>query len=105
MRHATKLFAAIAVVVIGFAGTANGAARGSIRGVVIDGVGNPLVGVAVMVLAESEEAKIDKVVKRASTDVDGKFVAAGIVPGRYRVKAEAEGFNPVELAADVRPNK
>jgi hypothetical protein len=106
MRHATKLWAAIAVVVIGFASVpAYAAGRGSIRGIVIDGVGNPLVGVAVMVLAESEEPKVDKVIKRASTGVDGKFVAAGIIPGRYRVKAEADGFNPVELAADVRPNK
>jgi hypothetical protein len=106
MRHATKLWAAIAVVVIGFASVpAYAAGRGSIRGIVIDGVGNPLVGVAVMVLAESEEPKVDKVIKRASTGVDGKFVAAGIIPGRYRVKAEADGFNPVELPADVRPNK
>jgi hypothetical protein len=58
-----------------------------------------------MVLAESEEAKADKIVKRASTDVAGAFVASGITPGRYRVKAEADGFNSVELAADVRPNK
>ena len=106
MKHATKLWAATAIVLIGCASVpARAAGRGSIRGVIFDGVGNPLVGVAVMILAESEEAKADKVVKRASTDADGKFVAAGIVPGRYRVKAEADGFNPVELAADVRPNK
>lgn len=106
MRYATKLLALMAIVVVSYTVVpASAAGRGSIRGVVIDGVGNPLVGVAVMVLAESEEAKSDKVIKRASTDVLGKFVAAGIVPGRYRVKAEADGFNPVELAADVRSNK
>lgn len=106
MRKATKLCAAIAMVAIGYASVqASPASRGSIRGVVIDSVGNPLVGVAVMVLAESEEAKADKVIKRASTDAAGGFVASGITPGRYRVKAEADGFNPVELAADVRPNK
>jgi hypothetical protein len=106
MRYATKLMALMAIVVIAYAVVpASAAGRGSIRGLVIDGVGNPLVGVAVMVLAESEEAKSDKVVKRASTDALGKFVAAGIVPGRYRVKAEADGFNPVELAADVHSNK
>lgn len=106
MRNATKLCAAIAMVAIGYASVpASPASRGSIRGIVIDSVGNPLVGVAVMVLAESEEAKAEKVVKRASTDVAGAFMASGITPGRYRVKAEADGFNPVELAADVRPNK
>ncbi|HSF25430.1 MAG TPA: carboxypeptidase-like regulatory domain-containing protein [Blastocatellia bacterium] len=106
MRDATKLCAAIAIIVIGYASVpASPAGRGSIRGVIVDGVGNPLVGVAVMVLAEADAAREDKVVKRANTDVAGKFVAAGIIPGRYRVKAEAHGFNPVELAADVRPNK
>ncbi|HEX8087926.1 MAG TPA: carboxypeptidase-like regulatory domain-containing protein, partial [Blastocatellia bacterium] len=67
--------------------------------------GNPLAGAAVLVLAESEELKSNKVVKRANTDNEGKFVAAGISPGHYRVKAAADGFNPVELAAEVRPNK
>lgn len=106
MRNATKLCAAIAIVAMGYASVpASPAGRGSIRGVVIDGVGNPLVGVAVMVLTESEEAKANKVVKRANTDAAGRFVAAGIIPGRYLVKAEADGFNSVELAADVRPNK
>ncbi|HWN98487.1 MAG TPA: carboxypeptidase-like regulatory domain-containing protein [Blastocatellia bacterium] len=106
MRQATKLCAAIAIVLIGYGYVpANPAGRGSIRGVVFDGVGSPLLGVVVMILAESEEAKGDKVVKRADTDADGKFVATGIIPGRYRIKAQAEGFTPVELAADVRPNK
>lgn len=106
MKRAMKLLALVAVILVGYGNVpANASSRGSIRGVVIDGVGNPLVGVAVFVLAETEEPKADKVVKRASTGVDGKFIAAGIVPGRYKVKAEAAGFNPVELAAEVRPNK
>jgi hypothetical protein len=101
-----KLSALVAVIVIGCASVpASAAARGSIRGVVIDGVGNPVVGVAVLVLADIEESKADKIVKRASTGADGKFLASGILPGRYKVKAEADGFNPVELAADVHANK
>jgi hypothetical protein len=71
----------------------------------MDASGNPLTGALVMVVADTEAAKTDKVVKRASTDGEGKFTAAGIVPGRYRVKAEATGFRPVEIAADVKPNK
>jgi hypothetical protein len=78
---------------------------GSIRGFVKDAEGNPLSGAAVFVMAGAEEVNADKVVRRASTDKDGKFVAAGITPGRYRVKAEADGFSPVELAANVVANK
>jgi Carboxypeptidase regulatory-like domain len=107
MRQATRLWALIAVGAIAYASVPAQAAggRGSIRGFVMDGSGSPLIGAAVVILADTDAAKVDKVVKRASTDSDGKFTAAGIVPGRYRVKAQAEGFNPVELAADVRPNK
>src|ERR1044071_272325 len=107
MKHALKLWALIAVGAIACVSTPAHAAtaRGSIRGFIMDGHGTPLAGAAVMVMAESEDAKPSKVIKRASTDDEGKFIAVGITPGRYRVKAEADGFKPVEVAADVRPNK
>src|ERR1044071_3379028 len=105
MKHACRLWALIAIGVVLSAGaTAQaGAAKGSIRGLIFDARGNPLAGAAVLVMAE--DVKSDKVVKKASTDNDGKFIAANIVPGRYRVKAAAEGFKPVEIATDVRPNQ
>lgn len=107
MRQATRLLALIALGAIAYASVPAqaAAARGSIRGVVMDASGSPLIGAAVVVLADAEAAKADKVVRRASTDGEGKFTAAGIAPGHYRVKAAAEGFKPVELAADVKPNK
>lgn len=107
MRQATRLLALIALGAIAYASVPAEAAagRGSIRGVVMDASGSPLIGAAVVVLADAETAKADKVVRRASTDGEGKFAAAGIAPGHYRVKAEAEGFKSVELAADVKPNK
>jgi hypothetical protein len=107
MRQAIKLWALVAIATIACGGVAESqaAALGSIRGIIKDGHGNPLVGAAVLVLTESEEAKSEKVVKRASTDGEGKFIAAGIIPGRYRIKAEASGFKPIELAADVKANK
>jgi hypothetical protein len=80
-------------------------ARGSIQGFIKDGRGNPLVGAAVLVMAASEDEKPDKVIRRASTDSEGKFLASGILPGRYRVKAVAAGFRPLEFPADVKPNK
>jgi hypothetical protein len=107
MKRATRLLALIAVGAISYASAPVQAAsaRGSIRGIVMDASGSPLIGAAVVVVADADAAKADQVVKRASTDGEGKFTAAGIAPGRYRVKAEAEGFKPVELAADVKPNK
>ena len=97
--------ALVALGAIAYAPTQAAAGRGSIRGVVMDASGSPLIGAAVVVLADAEAAKAEKVVRRASTDGEGKFTAAGIAPGHYRVKAEAEGFKAVELAADVKPNK
>ena len=107
MKQATRPWILIAVAAIAYASIPAQAAagRGSIRGIVMDTSGSPLTGAAVMVLADAEAAKADKVIKRASTDGEGKFTAAGLAPGRYRVKAEAEGFNAVELNAEVRPNK
>src|SRR5262245_57203447 len=107
MKHAVKLWALIAVGAIACLSTPAYAAtaRGSIRGLIMDGHGAPLAGAAVMVVAESEDAKSAKVIKRASTDDEGKFIAADITPGRYRVKAEADGFKPLDFSADVKPNK
>jgi hypothetical protein len=95
------------LVAIALAGSSVNAAsnRGSIRGLVVDALGKPLVGAAVLVLADAEAEKPDKVVRQATTGADGKFTASNIAPGTYRVKAEADGFTPVELDAEVRPNK
>lgn len=107
MKHAVKLWALIAVGAIACLSTSAYAAtsRGSIRGLIMDGHGAPLAGAAVMVMAESEDAKSAKLIKRASTDDEGKFIAADITPGRYRIKAEADGFKPIDFSADVKPNK
>lgn len=107
MKQAMRLCAVIAIAAIAYGSVpetyAAAAALGSIRGIIKDGAGNPLVGAAITVMTDAEES--DNVVKRAHTDDEGKFIAAGISPGRYRVKAIADGFKSVELAADVRPNK
>jgi hypothetical protein len=81
------------------------AAMGSIRGVIKDSQGNPLIGASVFVLAETAEAQAVKIIKRASTDKEGKFTAAGLIPGHYLLKAEAAGFAPIAFAADVQPRK
>lgn len=105
MKHASRLWALVAIgVVLSASATAQaGAAKGSIRGLILDPHGNPLAGAAVLVMAE--DVKAAKVIKKASTDNEGKFIAANILPGHYRVKAAADGFKPVEIATDVRPNQ
>ncbi len=107
MKQAIKLWALIAIGAIAciHMPDAQAAARGSIRGLIKDGLGNPLAGAAVLVLTAGEEAKSEKLIKRASTDSEGKFIASGILPGQYRLKAEADGFKPVVFDASVQPNK
>ena len=83
---------------------ANSASLGSIRGFVKDLQGKPLAGAAVLVLLETEKPEPEKVIKRSSTDEEGKFTASGIQPGKYRVKAFASGYRPVEVAALIKPN-
>ncbi len=107
MRTGMRFLGLIAISVIACANVPADAAssRGSIQGFIKDRRGNPLVGAAVLVMAVSEDEKPDKVIRRANTNSEGKFLASGIVPGRYRVKAEAAGFRPLEFPADVKPNK
>jgi hypothetical protein len=108
MKQAIRFFALIAIGAIVYTNLPEAqaaAAMGSIRGFIKDGQGNPLIGASVFVLAEAEEAQAAKIIKRASTDKDGKFTAAGLLPGHYLLKAEATGFAPVAFAADVQPRK
>jgi hypothetical protein len=96
---------AISVIACASATASAASGRGSIQGFIRDGRGNPLAGAAVLVMSASEDAKPEKVIRRANTNAEGKFLASGILPGRYKVKAEAAGFRPIEFPADVKPNK
>jgi hypothetical protein len=109
MKLAVKFFALAVIGAIVYANLpeaqAATAAMGSIRGFIKDGQGNPLIGASVFVLTEAETTQAIKVIKRASTDKEGKFIAAGLTPGRYLLKAEATGFAPIAFPADVQPRK
>src|SRR5262245_11330384 len=115
MKQGTKLQVLLAVSTLVLANSleTNAASMGTIRGFVKDAQGKPLPGAAVLVVAEPDRvivpergaAEKNRIIKKANTDNEGKFVATGIVPGRYRIKAAAEGFNSVELDALVKPNK
>src|SRR5262249_46607275 len=109
MRLAIRLLTLVAILGLGFAVApdVSAAALGSIRGLVKDSRGGPLAGAAIEITTGVGvgKATTDKIVKRTSTDLEGQFLAADIAPGKYRVKAEASGFAPVELPAFVKPNK
>src|SRR5262245_11104885 len=61
-----------------------------VAGTVTDEGGKPLAGAIVAVL---EPRLRGKEVKRARTDTQGR-IYAGVEPGTYRLRAEAEGFIP-----------
>ncbi|HEX7774011.1 MAG TPA: carboxypeptidase-like regulatory domain-containing protein [Pyrinomonadaceae bacterium] len=69
----------------------------TITGTVLDNRGNPLQGAVVMLVREGVKA-----VKEARTDRQGNFVAK-VVPGRYGIKAIANGFSEVVFTSvDVK---
>ena len=71
-----------------------GPAVATVNGIVRDNKGNPLAGVVIALLKEGA----NEIVKQTRSATDGSFVAK-IVPGRYSLRAEAEGFNPASFPA------
>ncbi len=73
----------------------------TITGSVKDDKGNPLAGALVSLLKDGANV----VIKETKTSNDGRFVAK-IAPGRYSIRAIAEGFNAVAFASvEVRPSQ
>jgi len=69
----------------------------TITGTVVDNHGNPLAGALVSLMREGA-----KTVKEARTDKQGNFLAR-VIPGRYAIKAIANGFSDVVFTSvDVR---
>lgn len=72
----------------------NGAAVGTITGTVRDNKGNPLAGAVIALLREGAS----EIVKQTRSAADGSFTAK-IVPGRYSLRAEADGFKTASFPA------
>src|SRR5678816_4897961 len=73
----------------------------TITGSVRDNKGNPLAGALVSLLKEG----VKNVVKEARTDREGNFIAR-VLPGRYGIRAIANGFAEVAFdAVDVRASQ
>ncbi|HWW77655.1 MAG TPA: carboxypeptidase-like regulatory domain-containing protein, partial [Pyrinomonadaceae bacterium] len=86
------------------AGTTTGGARrgslGTISGTVLDAQGNPVSGALVKILRDG----FNEVVKETKSAADGTF-AARVTPGRYLLRALADGFTPATFSAvEVSPS-
>jgi hypothetical protein len=80
-------------VVLGGAGNAATALRGTVRGTVVDTVGRPIRDIRVVVGAAE-----------ARSDAEGRFVLRGLPTGTQQIEAAAVGFNPVSSAVDIFAN-
>jgi iron complex outermembrane receptor protein len=83
-----RKFATLVAVVLLTASQLEAQTSGAIAGIVRDGSGATIPGVTVRIIAESAATGTDLV-----TDAQGAFSAA-TAPGRYRVEAALDGFDP-----------
>jgi hypothetical protein len=67
---------------------------GTISGTVLDSRGNPVAGALVKILRDG----FNEVVKETKSAPDGSFVAR-VTPGRYLVRALADGFTPATFTS------
>ncbi len=75
-------------------GSGGSPALGTVSGLVRDNRGNPLAGVVIALLKEGA----NEIVKQTRSAADGSFTAS-IAPGRYSLRAEADGFNSASFPA------
>src|SRR5919205_3366870 len=75
-------------------GARRGSSLGTISGAVLDRAGNPVAGALVKILRDG----FNEVVKETKSAADGTF-AARVTPGRYLVRALADGFTPATFTS------
>lgn len=63
-------------------------------GVIVDGVGVAVVGAFVTAAREADDVTVGTA---AATLADGRFVVAGLVPGRYRIRVTGAGLVAAQL--------
>jgi hypothetical protein len=96
-RLSLSVIALVSFVSSGAVVTASNRSLATITGTVRDNRGTPLAGALVSLVREGA-----KVVKHVTTDRQGNFIAK-ILPGRYGIKANANGFAEVAFTAvDVK---
>lgn len=77
---------------------------GSITGVVVDGTGQPVGGAEIVASVEGTSANLDPAAEvldllgiqaePVRSGADGRFEVRGLTPGKYRVRADADGLAP-----------
>lgn len=75
-------------------GAPRGSNLGTISGAVLDRAGNPVAGALVKILRDG----FNEVVKETRSGADGTF-AARVTPGRYLIRALADGFTPATFSS------
>ena len=81
--------------------SASRASLGTITGAVLDNKGQPVSGAFISLLRDGAS----KVIKQTRSDATGRFITR-ISPGRYGIRAIAEGFNAVVFSAvEVRASQ
>ncbi len=81
--------------------SASRASLGTITGAVLDNKGNPVSGALISLLRDGAS----KVIKQTRSDAAGRF-STRISPGRYGIRAIAEGFNAVVFSSvEVRASQ
>ena len=81
--------------------SANRASLGTISGAVHDNKGNPVAGALISLMRDGA----NKVIKQTRSDEQGRFTTR-LSPGRYGIKAIAEGFNAVVFSSvEVRASQ
>jgi hypothetical protein len=101
-NFSTALVSALALLVIAAPVTlGNRGPLATITGSVKDSKGNPLAGAVISLIKDGA----DQISKQTRTGLDGRF-SAKIVPGRYGIRAIAQGFNEVVFSAvEVRASQ
>jgi hypothetical protein len=95
-----SLIALVSLSSVGALAGSSSKSLATITGTVRDNKGNPLAGALVSLVREGV-----KTVKEAKTDREGNFVAK-VLPGRYGIKAIADGFSEVAFTSiDVKASQ
>ncbi|MBX7219568.1 MAG: carboxypeptidase-like regulatory domain-containing protein [Blastocatellia bacterium] len=75
---------------------------GSIQGIVTDHLGVPLAGALVQVFTSS--SRLAPAIASVKTDTKGKYVLSRLIPGLYRIRINAPGFQSMTATATEIPS-
>src|SRR5678816_1958336 len=89
-RHSLRFALSVCFTVVLASILAYGQARSSLRGLITDELGAAIVG-ANVTLTDATGAE-----KKTTTNGEGVYNFAGLVPGKYTLQAVAPGFAPTE---------